>query len=129
MMIKSSSQTTNKQQVNMGKNCMQQEKSYRPYGWGLKLETSKSDCNSSCRQISNPSAKLSITYDKFSPSSGQSFWQQFHTAMFYAINSLMIELQFMCTFIPHGSFGNPKFCVRNSKSCPFKSYIHRLSVT
>lgn len=41
----------------------------------------------------------------------------------------MIELQFMCTFIPHCSFWNPKFCMRYSKSCSFESYIYRLSVT
>ena len=65
----------------------------------------------------------------FSPSPGQAFWQQFQIAMFYAINSLMIELKFTCTFIPHCSFGNPKFCMRYSKSCSFESYVHRLSVT
>lgn len=129
IIIKTSSQVTNKQQVNMGKIFMQQQKSYRPFGWGLELETSTVDCNWNCCLVSNPPAKLPITYEMFSPSPGQSFWQQFQTAMFYAINSLMIELQFMCTFIPHGSFGNPKFCMRNSKSCSFKSYVYRLSVT
>lgn len=61
---------------------MQQQKSYKPYDCGLKLETTKSDSNSSCCLISNPYEKLSVVCDKFSPSPGQAFWQQFQIAMF-----------------------------------------------
>jgi len=39
---------------------MQRQKSYKPHGCGLKLETTKSDSNSNCCLISNPYEKLSI---------------------------------------------------------------------
>jgi len=82
IIIKPSLQITHKQQVNMENIFMQQQKHYKPYGCGLKMEPTKSDCNSSCYLISNPYEKLSIVYVKFSPSPGQAFWQQFQTALF-----------------------------------------------